>query len=109
MSTTALLQTPSEGLTVRPPTARPLTTPAAVRRVSAVPDPVRRNLLITQSYHELTAAFAHLYRGPDLLWPVFATWASEQAGRYIRNEEVPAPLRRFLGLNPRRGAHAAGL
>lgn len=102
MHTTLLLQTPPEGFSVCRPNAGPLTTPAAVRRVSAVPDPVRRNLLITQSYHELTAAFANLYRGPDLLWPAFATWASKQAGRYIRNEEVPGPLRRFLGLDPRR-------
>lgn len=102
MPTTVLLQTPPEGFIACPPAVGPLTTPGAVRRVISVTDPVRRNLLITQSYHELTAAFADLYRGPDLLWPVFATWASKQAGRYIRNEEVPAPLRRFLGLDRRR-------
>lgn len=106
MHTTVLLLTPPEGIAICAPDREPLTTPAAVARVAGDPDPVRRNLRITQSYHELTRAFAALYRGPDLPWPAFATWASKQAGCYIRNEEVPAPLRRFLRLDPR---HRSGL
>ena len=61
MPTTVLLPTPPEGLTLRRPIPGPLTTPDAVGRVSAVSDPVRRNLLITQSYHELAAGKRLVY------------------------------------------------
>lgn len=75
-----------------------LTSPEAVRAVIANRDPVRRNLQITQSYHELTVAFDPFFGGADAVWCGFATYASRQAGRFIRNEEVPKRLRRFLGL-----------
>lgn len=104
MSPTVLLQTPPQGCSFIRPRRGPLTTPEAVQRIADNPDPVRRNLQITQSYHELTWAFHRLYGGTDMVWPLFATWASKQAGKYIRNEEVPAPLRRFLGLDSRRGS-----
>lgn len=73
-----------------------LTTPEAVRAVIANADPIVRNLQITQSYHELSAALNERYGGVDVAWTAHATWASKQAGTFIRNEEVPAPLRRFL-------------
>lgn len=102
MSATLLLQTPPQGFAAHRLQPQRLTSPEAIRHIVEDPDPVRRNLQITQSYHELTAAFDRLYGSPDLVWTAFATWASKQAGRYIRNEEVPAPLRRILGLDPRR-------
>lgn len=76
-----------------------LTTPERVRAVIANPDPVRRNLQITLSYHELTRALGDRVGGPDLVWTAFAIWASKQAGSFIRNEEVPGALRRFLDLD----------
>lgn len=76
--------------------ANGLTTPEAVRAVIANADPVTRNLLITQSYHELSVALHDRYGGVDVAWTAYATWASKEAGTFIRNEEVPAPLRRFL-------------
>lgn len=73
-----------------------LTTPERVRAVIANTDPVVRNLQITQSYHQLSAALNERDGGVDVAWTAHATWASKQAGSFIRGEEVPAPLRRFL-------------
>lgn len=78
-----------------------LTTLERVREVAQNPDPVVRNLQITQSYHELSTALYACFDGPDLNWCAYATWASKQAGVFIRNEEVPAELRQFLGLERR--------
>lgn len=64
--------------------------------VAACPDPVVRNLQITQSYHDLAVALDPFFGPRDLSWCVFATWASKQAGTFIRGEEVPEPLRRVL-------------
>ena len=76
------------------------THPDRVREIIALDDGALRNLQITQSYHELTAAFRPIF-GDDLPWTGFAVWASKEAGRYIRNEEVPAALRHLLALDPR--------
>ncbi|WP_434048231.1 MULTISPECIES: hypothetical protein [Sorangium] len=58
--------------------------------------PVLRNLLITQCYYELSAELVKLLGGRNAHWCTFATWASKTAGRFIRNEEVPAVLRRLI-------------
>jgi hypothetical protein len=58
--------------------------------------PVLRNLLITNAYHGLTVAMASLLPTGDLSWPGFATWASKQAGSFIRQEEVPSAARAML-------------
>ncbi|XXT24355.1 hypothetical protein WME94_22740 [Sorangium sp. So ce429] len=68
-----------------------------VHAVIALHDqPVLRNLLITQCYHELSAELVRLLGGRNAHWCTFATWASKTAGRFIRNEEVPAVLRRVI-------------
>ena len=66
-------------------------TPEDVDRVAAVADPVIRNLRITQAYHELSAAAAEQL-GPVANWCTFATWASKQAGRTIRREDLRRSL-----------------
>lgn len=72
---------------------------AHIQRVVTNPDPVIRNLQITETYHQLARALdAILSDGLNVNWCAFAAWASKQAGRFIRNEEVPQPLRRFLGI-----------
>lgn len=76
-----------------------LTTPEAVQAVIDNPDPVIRNLQITQSYHELNLAVDRHLADANVSWCAFATWASKQAGQFIRNEEVPPKLRRFLQLD----------
>ncbi|PON10642.1 hypothetical protein C2W62_48995, partial [Candidatus Entotheonella serta] len=76
------------------------TTPERVREVAENPDRVVRNLQITQSYHEFSLAFDPFLGPRDGPWCMFATWVSKQVGHFIRNEEVPEPLRHFLGLAP---------
>jgi hypothetical protein len=67
-----------------------------VRRIAALPDPVIRNLQITECYSRLAAAVAGRRAG-GANWCTFATWASRQAGRTIRGEDLIDALRRELG------------
>jgi hypothetical protein len=60
-------------------------------------DPVRRNLLITLSYHELAGRLAESLGAENANWCTFATWASRTAGRFIREDEVPRAFRILLG------------
>ena len=69
---------------------------AEVRRISAMPDPVLRNLEITHCYWRLAQAVARR-TGTGANWCTFATWASRQAGRTIRGEDAAALLRARLG------------
>jgi hypothetical protein len=71
-------------------------TPDEVERIAAIADPVLRNLEITACYSRLAAAMAA--RGdPCSNWCTFATWASRQAGRTIRGEDLLAGLEHELG------------
>ena len=70
-------------------------------------DPVRRNLLITQCYHDLSAGLARRLGVENANWCTFATWASRTAGRFIRDEEVPAAFREVLVGSPRLTAAVA--
>ncbi len=67
-------------------------TVAEVKRVSAMADPVLRNLEITHCYGRLSAAMAQR-TGPCANWCTYATWASRQAGRTIRGEDLVETLR----------------
>src|SRR5436190_24078169 len=61
-------------------------------------DPVRRNLLITQCYHDLSAELFQRVGGvSNLNWCSYACWASRTAGGFIREDEVPAAFRIVLG------------
>jgi hypothetical protein len=66
-----------------------------VGRIAGLPDPVIRNLLITECYSRLAAAVAAGRPGASRC--TFATWASRQAGRTIRGEDLLGALRRELG------------
>jgi hypothetical protein len=77
---------------------RPLT-PEDVDRIAATADPVIRNLAITQAYHELSAATAARL-GPDATWCTYATWASKQAGRTIRKEDLQRGLEEAFRSSP---------
>ena len=78
-----------------PPTTD-LPTPDEVQRIVAIADPVLRNLEITACYADLAAAVAA--RGnPCSNWCTFATWASRQAGRTIRGEDLLGALEHELG------------
>jgi hypothetical protein len=71
-------------------------TPEEVQRIAAVADPVIRNLQITECYSRLAAAVGERsIAGAN--WCTFATWASRQAGRTIRGEDVLDRIERELG------------
>jgi hypothetical protein len=67
-----------------------------VQRIVAIENPVIRNLEITECYSELAAAFA-ARGGEGANWCTFATWASRQAGRSIRGEDMLDDLEQKLG------------
>lgn len=70
-------------------------TPDEVARIASLGEPVLRNLLITQCYADL----AHGARGrvaDGANWCAFATWASRQAGRTIRGEDLRGALERAV-------------
>jgi hypothetical protein len=71
-------------------------TPDDIDRVAAIADPVLRNLRITQAYHELSAVTAARL-GPVANWCTYATWASKQAGRTIRKEDLRLALEAAFG------------
>ena len=77
------------------PTRRPLK-PGDIDGIAAIADPVIRNLRITQAYHELSAAAAERL-GSVANWCTFATWASKQAGRTIRQEDLRRAFEDALG------------
>ena len=58
-----------------------------------------RNLLITQAYHELSAAAAARL-GQVANWCTFATWASKRAGRTIRKEDLQRGLETAFRSSP---------
>jgi hypothetical protein len=74
-------------------------TPEDVDRVAAIADPVIRNLQITQAYHELSAVAAARL-GQAANWCTFATWASKQAGRTIRKEDLRRSLEAAFRSSP---------
>jgi hypothetical protein len=71
-------------------------TVAEVRRIIAIENPILRNLEITQCYSQLAAAFAER-TGEGANWCTYATWASRQAGRTIRGEDLFDHVGRELG------------
>jgi hypothetical protein len=69
---------------------------AEVEQIAAMGDPVIRNLRITECYSRLAAAMPP----GSSNWCTYATWASRQAGRTIRGEDLLYRLQAEL----RRGA-----
>jgi hypothetical protein len=63
--------------------------PTDIDAITRMQDGALRNLLITQRYHELSAALLETLGSGNVNWSTFATWASKTAGMSIRNEEVP--------------------
>src|SRR5207247_11461508 len=66
-----------------------------VLRIAAIANPVIRNLEITHCYSRLATAFA-ARGGEGANWCTYATWASRQAGRTIRGEDLLDELGRGL-------------
>ena len=79
----------------QPPVSPPAPTAADVQRISALDNPVLRNLQITQCYHDLAHTLARwLPQGAN--WCTMATWASRQAGQSIRRQDLQRTLQRYL-------------
>jgi hypothetical protein len=74
----------------------PPPTPAEVRRIAAIRSPVLRNLEITHAYARLAAEMGRRLGG-GANWCSFATWASRQAGRTIRGEDLIGHVQQRLG------------
>jgi hypothetical protein len=67
-----------------------------VARIAAMDNPVLRNLEVTECYADLSTAM-RARTGGAADWCTFATWASRQAGRTIRGEDLLDILDRRLG------------
>ena len=78
---------------------QPPPTPEEVGRIVAIGNPVLRNLEITHCYARLSAAMTQR-TGRCANWCTFATWASRQAGRTIRGEDLIETLRARLHQGP---------
>lgn len=78
------------GVTTLQAHAQPSASPpslADVERITALADPVVRNLQITQCYFELSGALA-ARTADSANWCTFAVWASKQVGQTIRKEDL---------------------
>ena len=69
---------------------------ADVTRISAIDDPVLRNLWITQTYADFGTRLRAALRGEDHTWCGFAVWASATAGQSIRRQELPGAIVKLL-------------
>ena len=70
---------------------------ATIDKIVAMDDePVLRNLLITQGYHDLSQGIAELIGAGNATWATFGCWASKTAGRFVRGDEAPAFIRRAM-------------
>jgi hypothetical protein len=76
--------------------AMPSPAVADVVRITAMDNPVLRNLEITECYADLSAAM-RVRTGGAADWCTFATWASRQAGCTIRGEDLLDIFNRHLG------------
>lgn len=67
-----------------------------INRIAALPNPVQRNLRITQAYHDLKMSTTFLVGRKNVNWCAFATWASRTAGHFIRGDYVPGLVQAYL-------------
>lgn len=75
----------------------PTITAGDVAGIVAMPDPILRNLWITQAYADLSSRLHAAIGDVDHTWCGFAVWASATAGQSIRRQELPAILADVLG------------
>lgn len=78
----------------------------SVDTIATHPNPVLRNLQITQCYYELSQAMTRR-TGACANWCTFATWASKQAGQTIRKEDLQVQLEQLLLSTDNRGGREA--
>jgi hypothetical protein len=71
-----------------------------IETIAAMQNPPIRNLQITHAYHRLSASFAAV-TGAGANWCTFAVWASRQAGKTIRGEDLLLTIGRALQKPPK--------
>ena len=71
-------------------------TPAEAANIVRISDNVVRNLRITHFYHEIAFAFSRLLDEKNVSWCAYATWASKNAGNFIREEGIDVQIQRYL-------------
>jgi len=78
-----------------------MTTPTVedVARIAGISDPVIRNLNITQGYYELSQALSK-YTDGNPNWCTFGVWASKQAGKSIRKEDLSSAFEHLFHDSP---------
>src|ERR1043165_591590 len=69
---------------------------AEIDRITRIENAPLRNVLITQTYCDLSRGLAKVTGAGNANWSSFATWASKTAGQTIRGEEVPNEVARIL-------------
>jgi hypothetical protein len=69
---------------------------ADISHIARLGDVPLRNVLITQTYCDLSRGLSTVTGAGNANWSSFATWASKTAGQTIRGEEVPAEVARLL-------------
>ena len=69
---------------------------AEIDRITRIGDAPLRNVLITQTYCDLSHGLSLVTSPSNANWSSFATWASKTAGQTIRNEEVPNEVAKLL-------------
>jgi hypothetical protein len=74
---------------------------ASVEEISALDDPVLRNLWITQAYADFAGRLRAALADEDHTWCGFAVWASATAGQSIRRQEVSSRIVRLLDAGAR--------
>jgi hypothetical protein len=79
-----------------------------IDRIAQLPDPIARNLQITQCYYEISRAL-RLLTGAHANWCTFATWASKQAGQTIRGEDLVRHFQDHFRGSPEIAAAVGGL
>jgi hypothetical protein len=67
-----------------------------IEEIKVMTNPVLRNLWVTQTYHEISRELRPFLGSDHASWFAFAKWASKQAGRTIRGEDVPERVRILL-------------
>jgi hypothetical protein len=67
-----------------------------IDRIARLDDAPLRNVLITQTYCDLSCGLSAVTGAGNANWSSFATWASKTAGQTIRGEEVPAEVAHLL-------------
>lgn len=72
----------------------------SVDDIASEKDPVLRNLLITQRYHEFAVQLRDAGIGENATWCAFAVWASKTAGATIRGDVLPQNAQKAILDNP---------